>query len=334
MQLEPNEPPVRIADRPLVSVLLPVFNAEPYLEEAMASILGQTYPNIEIIAIDDGSVDLSYRMLLRSAFADVRLKVYRNESNCGIVRTLNRALSLASGNLIARMDADDVAMPDRIEKQLVYLDKDPQVKLVGVSNVSIDAVGNILSRSSSPNNKSEIERTLLLANPISHNWLCYRSVYAHLGGYRDLAPVEDYDFLLRCKSNGIGIMNLEYCGMKIRLTDTGITASSGIRQKLAFNFAIRMYNQRKRNGGCDRFSAEEYRKAIASNRIQTQLYGFASRLNREAIQTKARCLPCAAVMVLASMLISPLQFQYVARRVLLRLCLSVSRRSRVDRLAD
>ena len=117
------------ARRPLVSVLLPVFNAEKYLAAAIDSILRQTFRDLELIVIDDGSVDGSAGII--AACTDPRLVVIRNETNLGVVASLNKGLALARGDLIARMDADDVADLRRIEKQVDYCLRQPECRRAG-----------------------------------------------------------------------------------------------------------------------------------------------------------------------------------------------------------
>ena len=99
----------------LVSVIIPVYNVEKYVKEAIQSIQNQTYINLEIIVIDDGSSDKTYTIVEELARNDERIKLYKNEKNLKIVKTLNRALSLANGENIARMDGDDISALDRIE---------------------------------------------------------------------------------------------------------------------------------------------------------------------------------------------------------------------------
>jgi glycosyltransferase involved in cell wall biosynthesis len=127
--------------RPLVSVLLPVFNAEKYLAAAIDSILRQTFRDLELIIIDDGSVDGSSGII--AACTDARLVVIRNETNLGVVASLNKGLALARGDLIARMDADDVADLRRIEQQVAYCLRNSNVAALGTAITYIDDDGTV-----------------------------------------------------------------------------------------------------------------------------------------------------------------------------------------------
>ena len=109
-------------NKPLVSVIIPCYNAEKYVEEAIRSIMTQTYSNLEIIVTDDCSSDNTLMILETLAAEDSRIKVIKNEKNLKIVKSLNNMIEVAQGKYIARMDADDISLPERIEKQVSFLD--------------------------------------------------------------------------------------------------------------------------------------------------------------------------------------------------------------------
>jgi glycosyltransferase involved in cell wall biosynthesis len=115
---------------PLVSILLPVFNGEPFLAAALASLLGQTHPDFEIIAIDDGSTDASLETLRAAQQHDHRIRIVTRE-NRGLVATLNEGLQLARGRFVARMDADDIAYPERLAAQLAAFAANPGAAMCG-----------------------------------------------------------------------------------------------------------------------------------------------------------------------------------------------------------
>lgn len=124
--------------KPVITVLMPVYNAEAYLREAIESILNQTFWDFEFLIIDDGSTDSS-AAIIRS-YTDPRIRFVQNEKNLGLTATLNRGTGLASCELIARMDADDISYPDRIEKQYRYFQEHPECVLLSnaIRNVSAD----------------------------------------------------------------------------------------------------------------------------------------------------------------------------------------------------
>lgn len=110
-------------DQPLVSVLMPCYNVENYIVESMRSILNQTYSNLEIIAINDCSNDETGDLLLKMATEDKRIRVIQNTENLKLIRTLNKGITFCSGEYIARMDSDDIALPERIEKEVNFLEQ-------------------------------------------------------------------------------------------------------------------------------------------------------------------------------------------------------------------
>jgi len=114
---------------PKVSILLPAFNAEKYCAEAIASMLGQTFADYELIVMDDCSTDNTWEIV--QSFKDSRIRLYRNKENLGITSSLNKMLSLAKGEYFARMDADDISVPNRLALQVDYMDKHPDIWVCG-----------------------------------------------------------------------------------------------------------------------------------------------------------------------------------------------------------
>jgi glycosyltransferase involved in cell wall biosynthesis len=117
-----------MSDQPLVTVLMPVYNAAAYLKDALQSILEQTFTRFELLIIDDGSTDQTLSLI--ASFTDPRIRVVRNEKNLGISATLNKGLEAARCDLVARMDADDISYPQRLQQQFDYLAKHPDVAMV------------------------------------------------------------------------------------------------------------------------------------------------------------------------------------------------------------
>jgi wbfO protein len=115
----------------LVSVLIPCYNCEEYVEEAVMSIIKQTYSNLEILVIDDGSTDNTGNILKMLVKEDPRIIYIKNEENLKLIATLNKGLNLCKGKYIARMDADDISLPTRIEKQVNFLEAHPEIGIVG-----------------------------------------------------------------------------------------------------------------------------------------------------------------------------------------------------------
>ena len=133
-------------ERPLVSIVLPVYNGARYLGAAIESVLRQTYSNFELLVIDDGSSDSSVALAAAYARLDSRVVIFRNEVNLGLVSTLNRAFSLAKGDLIARLDADDIADAQRLQLQVSRFLEDPDIVALGTGIRLMDEDGTTLRR--------------------------------------------------------------------------------------------------------------------------------------------------------------------------------------------
>ena len=115
--------------KPDISVIMSVYNGETYLEEAIESVRNQTFKNWELIIINDCSTDSTAEILAGFASKDERIKVHPNEVNLKLPKSLNKAISLSTGKYIARMDADDICLPDRFEKQYKFMEENPDISL-------------------------------------------------------------------------------------------------------------------------------------------------------------------------------------------------------------
>lgn len=141
---EPMSAEVQPQAAPIVSVVMPVYNGEAYLADAIASVLGQTFSAFELVVVDDCSTDGTAAIL--DGLADPRIRRLRNDENRGIVVTLNRGFAAARGRYIARMDADDLCEPERLQRQAAFLDSHPDVLLVGTRVEFIGSDGASLAR--------------------------------------------------------------------------------------------------------------------------------------------------------------------------------------------
>ena len=148
-------------EKPLISVILPVHNSADTLSECISSLLSQTYKNIEIIAIDDFSSDISYSILKKLKKTHKSLRIYRNVKRYGIGITLNRLVKKAKGSFIAFMDTDDISSPNRLKKQVNFLLNNPQVVAVGSQCTFIDEKNKKIGRSDFPT-----ENSLIYQNPL------------------------------------------------------------------------------------------------------------------------------------------------------------------------
>lgn len=182
----------------LVSVLLPVHNGARYLEGAVRSILNQTHRDLELLVLDDGSTDGSGEMA--RALGDSRVRVMRSERNLGLPATLNRGLGAARGEIVARQDADDLSHPKRLERQVRFLELNPEVGLVGTQAWVIDEHGRCLGSVEHACEHECLVWELLFDNAFKHTSVAFRRdlVAKSHGGYDTAWPYnQDYDLWVR-----------------------------------------------------------------------------------------------------------------------------------------
>ena len=255
-----------------VSVIMPVYNAEKHVEEAVNSILNQTYKEFELIIIDDCSTDSSYKLLQTLAAKDERIKLYKNTKNSRIAYTLNRALSIASGEYVARMDADDIALPSRFDVQLRYLKNHPEIAMVGTGIYYIDDSGNIIGHRDSICGSSLIEKIIELRSPLAHpTWMFHKKELENIGGYREVVPAEDYDVLLRLHFCGIRFDNVPEKLLKYRLSHGNTAFQAGLKQRKAFNYVLGLYRKNSISNK-DNYSNNSYMKHTKTTKISEELF--------------------------------------------------------------
>lgn len=230
--------------KPKISVLMSVYNGAKYLEESIASLLGQTFPDFELILIDDGSTDHSLKIIKRFAQCDHRIRILINPQNLGLTRALNRGLKKARGKYIARQDADDLSLPMRLATQYHYLEKNPQVFLVGSSAMIINHRGQVIGCYRKSNLPGEIARKLARKNQIIHSSITFRNqkiLYREKFQY-----AQDYDFFLRLLSQKKIITNLAACLIQYRYQPQSLTLAHYQKQLLFARQAKTFYQQREK----------------------------------------------------------------------------------------
>jgi glycosyltransferase involved in cell wall biosynthesis len=175
--------------KPTITVLMPVFNAENYLTESIQSVLNQTYADFELLIVNDASTDNSRKVI--KSFDDSRIRLVDNPTNLGVTKTLNRGLSIARGEYIARQDADDRSYPNRLSQQLRFLKDNPEVVLLGSSARAIDAAGKPMKMTlRSPVGLPAIRWTLMFNTAFIHTSVMFnkRIIWEEMGGYNELFP--------------------------------------------------------------------------------------------------------------------------------------------------
>lgn len=178
---------------PGVTVLMPVYNGEQYISKAIDSILDQTYSNFELLIIDDGSNDRTIEEI--KSFSDSKIRLVCNEQNIGIASTLNQGIALSTYDLIARMDADDVCFPTRLQKQVAFMQENPHCALVSTWAIEVNEQEEFINLEK-PLDK-HLYYNLVFQNCIYHPTVLFRKRdVISVGGYK-VKPAEDYDLWCR-----------------------------------------------------------------------------------------------------------------------------------------
>lgn len=232
-----------------LDVLLPVKNGMPYIEGAIESILQQTFGDFTLFVIDDGSSDETATVVANFAHGDSRLRLIDFNGD-GLIDALNRGLELSTSPFVARMDADDISMPTRFERQLSYLQTHPDVVVVGCWTRHIDQGGELLNTTTKyPTSPNDLERQLFSnKNPLAHPTVMMRSDKVKaLGGYRKpLKAAEDFDLWLRVAEAG-KLANLPEPLLRYRIHPGQVSAAQRLTQSFASELAFICSEERRAN---------------------------------------------------------------------------------------
>ena len=280
----------KINHPPAISVILPVYNAEAYVREAVESILNQTFTDFECIIINDGSTDGSGAILRELAARDARI-VLVEQSNEGLVSALNKGLEMARADLIARMDADDVSMPERFALQHARMVQDPELAVLGSFMHNMDKEGNISHLVESPITPKETARCMECGCSVHHaTVMMRREAVLQAGGYRKaFSHAEDYDLWLRMIDPGCAIASLPQPLYNRRWH--GANVSSVYREVQGRNTILARLAHRMRKAGLpDPFDGVE---AIDDELIQTLPIHFRQTMDADIFVTRHHRLSLA-----------------------------------------
>jgi glycosyltransferase involved in cell wall biosynthesis len=209
---------------PLVSVILPCYNAENFVEASVRSIMDQTYSNLEIILIDDSSSDKTLYILQSLGKLDPRIKIFHNEKNEGLVASLNKGIANAKGKYIARMDADDIALANRIEKQVNFMEVNNDVAVCGSNYLVIDDKNKQVGKIEFPLENAVIKTELLFTNAFGHPTTIIKKEALEKCGYYEegMVPAEDYELWIRI-SKHYEVANIYDKLLKYRVHENNLT---------------------------------------------------------------------------------------------------------------
>ncbi|CAH6806561.1 Glyco_trans_2-like domain-containing protein [Vibrio chagasii] len=301
----------------LISVVLPVYNVELYIEETINSLLNQTYKNIEIIVVDDFSTDQTVSVVENSYKNEPKVKLFKNKENKKIAETLNYGIQKSRGKFIARIDGDDISVVDRLERQLDFLMKNDDIDIVGCGVESFDNTG-IISVSYYPNDPYLLKKISKYSSPIKHIWMCEKEVYNKVGGYR-FSSVEDYDFLLRAIDKGMKITSIpNYIGMKIRIREGNTVSLFGIKQRILVSHIQKLHKERVIYGN-EVTNEIRIDESSFSYKIKNHLHNISNLFLSRGLASKYTSVK--SIFVVISMLISTYQAKYIYSRLRERMML-------------
>jgi glycosyltransferase involved in cell wall biosynthesis len=220
-----------LALNPVISVVMPVYNSGQFLNLAIESILDQTYTDYEFIIINDGSTDHTESVIL--SYTDSRIKYFKNPINLGIVATLNKGIELAKGTYLARMDADDISLPERFEKQHHFMESNPKIAVCGSQAFYINTMGIKTGQTDLPVQGNKIKAQLLFYNTFIHPTTFFKTEVIKEIRYRsDYHYAEDYCLLAQI-SRGHQVGNLSEPLLLYRVHEGNTTATKKKEMSIA-----------------------------------------------------------------------------------------------------
>jgi len=225
-----------MTNNPRVTVLMSVYDSEKFLQEAIDSILTQTFTNFEFLIINDGSKDSSLKII--RSYKDPRIRLI-SRANRGLTFSLNQGLEIAKGEYIARQDSDDISVPERLKKEVDYLDTHPSVALVGSNYTVIDDNGDTLTTTTVFTEPNDLKLTQITCNQYGHGSIMLRkSILKKTGLYdKSVGYVEDYDLWTRI-SRVADIANIEESLYLYRRNADGVTRQN-LDLQIQQTFAVR-----------------------------------------------------------------------------------------------
>jgi glycosyltransferase involved in cell wall biosynthesis len=214
-----------------------VYNGERYIREAIDSILNQTFQDYEFLIIDDCSTDNTLKII--KEYEDPRIKLIETEKNIGFIKSLNMGIALSQGEYIARQDADDISLPDRLFEEVIFLDSNPDIAMVGTARELIDEFG-VTIRDIIPKKNPNFQ-DICKGNPFQHSSIMIRkSILLEFGGYDERFPYCEDHALWLTISKKYKVYNIQKIICKLRIHKESISIKKFEEQALAHILVIRM----------------------------------------------------------------------------------------------
>lgn len=223
-----------------------VYNGSSFLDQCIESVLKQTFTDFEFLIVDDTSTDSSLEMIFSWARKDSRISVIKNNSNIGLTKSLNKAIEMAKGEYIARIDADDLCYPERLERQVAFLESNPNCVLVGSWAEIIDDKNNVLRTVKYPTESVDIKEDLIKYNPFFHSSIMVRKdALSTVGSYNEnFRFAQDYELYFRLAQK-YDLANIPSVLIKYREIKNSITGSKNRKQ---IGFVIKAKSNALHNG--------------------------------------------------------------------------------------
>ena len=235
---------MKVDSTPLITVLMPCYNAEKYLDVAIESIVSQTYQNLHILLLNDGSTDSTLEICQQWSQKDTRIEIIQNEQNLGLIKTLNKGILLSSSPYIARMDADDRSALNRIQKQVEFLLQNEEIGIVGTTSLPIDLEGKLINEKESLTylHPETLSFSCFFTQPFFHGSILGKTQILKKNLYSEAYKhSEDFELWLRLNSKGVKFKNLTSTIYYYRINPEGVSKSNEKTQIESHNKASLFY---------------------------------------------------------------------------------------------
>lgn len=256
-------------NHPLVSVIMSVYNAEKFLHSAIESITNQTFTDFEFIIVEDCSTDKTLEILKEFKEKDNRIKIIQKEKNegpKGFIKNLNVGLNMAQGKYIARMDADDISLPERFQKQVTFLENNPEIFMVGAQIDFINEKNEIIGEKAGALEHEEIVKKMTSQIQLFHPVIMFRN-HQNIKYREKFLYCEDYDLYLNLITQGKKLANLNEKLLNYRILANSISRKDDVfTKKLMLEKALYFYQSRKKNGS-DFYENFENKEVLEINNI-------------------------------------------------------------------
>lgn len=275
---------------PEISVIMSVYNGERFLANSIESVLNQTFTNFEFLIIDDCSTDKSAEIIRQYSTTDNRIKYLKNKQNIGLTKSLNKALQIAQGKYIARMDADDISLPERFRKQYNFLEKNQNTFLIGGWAIKIDEKAIETDVMKTRTSFNQLKKWLPKMNSFIHSTIMFRHEKNIF--YREkFVYAQDYDFYLNLLSQNKMLCNLPEILIKYRETSDSISIKNKLPQYLLTQKAKVFFAERKKNG-YDSYAHFNYTEYLTKSseaeraKLEIQIYNHLHSFEKTEIRKK------------------------------------------------